>query len=78
MSDKTRYLVVLDARSATGRICAKDNDGFVSDGQVNHPILDCTQIETNNPYYIFATRPLRMEGKSSHINLFSCHMAASR
>ena len=38
MSDKTRYLVVLDARSAVGRIYAKDNDGFVSDGEINHPI----------------------------------------
>jgi hypothetical protein len=72
VSDKPRYLVVLDARSAVGRIYAKDNDGFVSDGEINHPILDCTQIVTDSPYYIFATRPLKKEGKS-HQSLYLPH-----
>jgi len=60
-----RYLVVLDAGSTIGRIYANGkNDGFVNDGKVDHPILDCTEIATDSPYYLFVRRDLSRHGKN--------------
>jgi len=60
-----RYLVVLDAESAIGRVYAKGiNDGFVNDGQLDHPVLDCIEIATDSPYYLFVRRDLTRHGKS--------------
>lgn len=63
-----KYLVTLDALSVIGKIYANgDNDGFVSDGKINHPVLECTQIVTDSPYYISATRTLCSESESDQI-----------
>lgn len=68
-----KHLVILDARSAIGRIYAKgNNDGNVSDGDTLHPVLECTDLVTDNPYYIHATRPLK-KGDGSHQLLFLPH-----
>jgi hypothetical protein len=59
-----RYLVVLDARSVVGGIYANGhNDGFVNDGGIRHPVLDCTEIATDNPYYLYVKRDLSLHGK---------------
>ena len=61
-----KYFITINSLSAIGKIYAKgDNDGFVSDGNLSHPLLACTEIETSNPYYILATRPLRTAGGSN-------------
>lgn len=58
------YLVVLDANSPIGRICAEsDNDGFVFDGRLRHPVLDCIEIATEAPNYLFARRDMSKHGK---------------
>lgn len=68
-----RYLVVLDANSVIGRIYAKgNNDGIVNDGRLDHPVLDCTDLVTDSPYYIFATHSLKKEG-GSHQSVFLPH-----
>jgi len=59
-----RYLVVLDARSVVGGMYANGyNDGFVSDGEIRHPVLDCTEIATDSPYYLYVKRDLSRHGK---------------
>jgi len=59
------YLVVLDERSAIGSIYVSgNNDGFVTDGQLQHPVLDCTEISTDSPYYLFAKRDMSKQGKN--------------
>ena len=68
-----RYIIVIDANSAAGAIYAKgSNDGFITDGHVQHPVLDCTEIETSSPYYIFAKRSLNAVGES-HQSLYLPH-----
>ena len=60
-----RYLVILDARSATGSIYASgNNDGFVRDGELRHPFLDCSEVVTDAPYYLFAKRDRSRQGQS--------------
>ncbi len=59
------YLVVLDERSAIGGIYASgNNDGFVTDGQLQHPVLNCTEIWTDTPYYLFAKHDMKNQGKN--------------
>ena len=59
-----RYLVVLDARSTIGSIFAHGhNDGTVSDGDLRHPVLDCIEIATDSPHYLFVKRDLSRHGK---------------
>ena len=68
-----RYIVILDAKSPVGAIYANgNNDGLTSDGNISHPVLDCTEIETNNPYYIFAKRSPN-EAIPSHQILYLPH-----
>ncbi len=66
-----RYLVVLDERSAIGSIyAAGNNDGFVTDSELEHPVLDCMEISLVSPYYLFAKRDLSDQGgnfQSLHI-----------
>jgi hypothetical protein len=60
-----RHFIILDANSTVGAMYASgSNDGFTSDGEVNHPVIDCTEIVIDNPYYILATRSLEKEGGS--------------
>jgi hypothetical protein len=68
-----RYLIVLDCHSPVGEIYASGtNDGFVKGpGGLKHPVLDCTEIETHNPHYIFAKRPLKEPGL--HQSLYLPH-----
>ena len=52
-----KYLVVLDARSPIGSVYGSgSNDGFVKDGELRHPVLDCTEIGTDSPYYLYVKR----------------------
>lgn len=68
-----KYLIILDGRSPIGAIYLQgNNDGTTTDGEIIHPLLDCTQITTDSPYYIFATRSLKKEGKS-HQTLYLPH-----
>jgi hypothetical protein len=66
-----RFLVVLDARSPIGSIYANgSNDGFINDGDLRHPVLDCTEIATDSPYYLVIKRELSSHDKtcqSAHI-----------
>jgi len=56
--------VVLDARSSIGCVYANgNNDGFVNDGTPKHPVLDCTEIAVDSPYYLFAIRDMPGSGK---------------
>ena len=66
-----RYLVVLDVRSSIGRIYANaNNDGFVTDGEIKHPVLDCTEIAIDSPYYLFATRDMSRTGNTyQHLHI---------
>ena len=73
MKMKTKYLLILDCRSTIGSIYLNgNNDGTVTDGKLNHPLLDCTEIKMNNPYYIFAIRSLKKEG-ASHQSVYLPH-----
>jgi hypothetical protein len=66
-----RYLVILDAQSVVGSTyAAGNNDGFVGD----NPVLDCTEIQTDSPYYLFAKRDLSKQG-GSHQSVFVPHGA---
>ena len=68
-----RYSVIIDARSATGSIYASgNNDGFVSDGQLRHPVLDCSEIITDVSYFVFIKRDMSKSGKS-HQSLYIPH-----
>lgn len=59
-----RFLVVLDARSPIGGCYASgNNDGFVHDGQIHHPVLDCLEVATDAPYYLFAKRDMTKQEK---------------
>jgi hypothetical protein len=59
-----RFLVILDARSAIGGSYAKgNNDGFMNDGNIQHPVLDCLEVATDAPYYLFAKRDMSNQGK---------------
>jgi hypothetical protein len=70
MDRKKRYLVVLDANSVTGQIYASGNHDFVAmAGDVQHPVLVCTELETHNPYYIYAKRPLKESGSYQSLYL---------
>lgn len=52
-----KYLVVLDESSAIGGICAAgENDGFVHAGALRHPVLECAEIATEDPGYLFVKR----------------------
>jgi hypothetical protein len=63
--DHLRHFIILDINSPIGAMYASgSNDGFISEGDVRHPIIDCTEIVIDNPYYIFATRSLEKEGGS--------------
>ena len=65
-----KFLIILDKDSIAGSLYAKgNNDGITTGG---HPLLDCTELVTDNPYYIFATRSLYQEGKS-HQTLYLPH-----
>ncbi len=58
-----RYLVVLDAGSPVGRMYAEgNNDGFTEQG--DHPVLDCTEINLDEPYYMYANRDRSKHGGS--------------
>lgn len=62
---KSKYLIILDVRSPAGAMYANgSNDGFASDGNFRHPVLDCTEINAEFPYYLSATRSLKSRGKS--------------
>lgn len=58
-----RYLVVLDAESPIGRVYAAGNcEGFVGEGEtreIRHPVLDCADINTESPCYLFVKRDPR-------------------
>lgn len=62
-----RYLIVLNANSPIGQLYSQgtiqdgSNDGFTA-GDFRHPILDCTEIAIDSPYYIFAKRAANREG----------------
>jgi hypothetical protein len=57
-----RYLVILDAGSPIGRNYASgNNDGFIHDG---HPVLDCLEVATDAPYYLFAKRDMSKQAKN--------------
>jgi hypothetical protein len=72
-----KYLIVLDANSTVGKIYSVACDYFVKVEEVTHfeevkhPVLVCTEIETDNPNYIFARRPLK-EG-ATHQSLYLPH-----
>jgi hypothetical protein len=60
-----RYLVILDVRSASGAVYhSGSNDGYVSDGDLRHPVLDCSEIVVDSPYYLFAKRDMAKQGGS--------------
>jgi hypothetical protein len=53
------YLVVVDARSAVARIhMAGNNAGTVPDGELHHPVLDCLEVATDSPHYLFVKRKM--------------------
>ena len=69
---KSKYLIILDAKSSIGSMYANgSNDGFASDENIKHPILDCTEINADLPYYLSATRSMS-KGKS-HQSLLIPH-----
>lgn len=58
-----RYLVVIDVHSPLGGIYASgDNDGFVRDRDQKHPLIDCVEVETGQPYCLFAKRDMARKG----------------
>ena len=58
-----RFLVILNANSPIGTIYAGgSNDGFVR-GQ--HPVLDCVEVTTDQPHYLFAKRDMSKRGGTS-------------
>lgn len=64
-----KYLLILDAVSIPGKIYLYGkNDGYVTDGDTKYPVLLCTEIKMDNPYYIFAKRELKES--ESHQSLF--------
>lgn len=68
-----KYLVIIDARSNIGAIYLNgNNDGTTSGSEINHPIIDCTEVRTSDPYYLFAKRQFKQEGKS-HQSLYIPH-----
>lgn len=63
-----RYLLVLDARSAAGAIYAHaENDGGMTDGTVIHPVLACTDVDTTQTHYVWATRHPKESSVSSEV-----------
>jgi len=78
-----KYLVVLDAGTATGRLYADgSNDGYVSDGVSKHPVLDCAKVETDGLNYLFARRDASRRGLSAqslylpHTSVVAVHQYA--
>lgn len=58
-----RYLVVLDTDSPVGAMYAQgSNDGFTQHG--NHPVLDCTEIDLDEPNYMYVKRDMSRHGGS--------------
>lgn len=54
-----KHLIVLHAASAVGGIYAVDANRHITVGEHRHPVLDCIEMDLNNPYYIFAKRRLK-------------------
>lgn len=67
-----RYLVGLDANSTTGKLFLANNDGFMNDGTQDHPLLECSDLGFDNPYYIYAIRDTRKAG-GKHQSLYLPH-----
>lgn len=66
---------MLDANSTIGQVyLAGSNDGHVKADEEVHPVLDCIEVVTTEPYYLFAKRDLSSQGKS-HQTLHIPHAA---
>jgi hypothetical protein len=63
-----RNLVVLDAGSEIGAIySAGSHDGYVSRGDIRHPAIDCPEIVTDAPYYLFVKREIAKGGSTQKL-----------
>jgi hypothetical protein len=68
-----RYLVVIEKMSAIGCIYDKgNNDGYVTDGEFYHPVINCSEISINSPYYLYVKRDLTEQDKN-HQSLYIPH-----
>jgi len=68
-----RYLVVLDARTPiAGCYASGNNDGYINDGNLYHPVLDCLEVATDAPYYVFVKRDMEKQG-SNYQSLYIPH-----
>lgn len=55
-----KHVIVVDGRTATGQLFLHgSNDGVTSNGDLRHPLLDCTAIDLHTPGHICATRELK-------------------
>lgn len=65
-----KYLVVLDVNSEIGAIYSRgSHDGCVSRGEYQHPILDCSEIVTDAPYYLFVRREISKGGGTQKLHI---------
>jgi hypothetical protein len=67
-----RFLVVLDPASATGRMFADDNDGFMNGDGMRAPILDCRSADIDHHIYALVVREPKKRA-STHQSLFVPH-----
>lgn len=60
-----RYLVILDANSPVGKMYAEHQPAYMTTvGSVRHPVLECTEVDLSNHWYIFAKNSLAREGRT--------------
>ena len=68
----------MDARSPIGGCYASgSNDGFINDGNLYHPVLDCLEVATDAPYYAFVKRDMEKQG-SNYQSLYIPHGSVAR
>lgn len=59
-----KYLVTLDRNSVVGATYANgNNDGYCTDGDINHPVLDCLEVDLTG-YFAYLKRDLSRQGKA--------------
>lgn len=51
-----QYLVILDPASTIGKIYSENYDAISNTNGLKCPLLACTEISFDNPYYIFVER----------------------
>jgi hypothetical protein len=73
-----RYLVVLHGNSPIGKMyTAGHADAQFQSGESEpHPAIDCVQIDSDNPHYLYVERDLSWRGqKGDVLRLFIPHHA---